>query len=89
MVFCPAEKASYFISFWFHCVSNLLDFDFLHTDHFIAAVVEVESFRQLKKSETSWKPVVTFSNSIAHIWEGLAGVSQVIDFECLNKVYTK
>ena len=83
MIFCPAMESSYFISFWLNWVSNLLDIDFLHTDY-IAAVVEVESFWQLKKSETSWKPVVTFSDSIAHIGKRLTGESQVIDFECLN-----
>ena len=83
MIFCPAMESSYFISFWLNWVSNLLDIDFLHTDY-IAAVVEVESFWQLKKSETSWKPVVTFSDSIAHIRKRLTGESQVIDFECLN-----
>ena len=87
MVLCPGFEPSYFITFSFHWKTYWYFCFHLHFFHF-AAMVKIEGFWQLEKSKTSWKSPVALANLVVHIGKRSL-ISQFVEFECLNKVYTK
>ena len=66
MIFWPGSEAFYFVTFSFHREANWYFCFHPHFFHF-AAMVEIEGFWQLKKSETSRKSVVAFAYFVTHV----------------------